>query len=224
MVVGTIHRVSNATQSQKRWHAYWRQSGCRNRRAMKHTKKIQGISASYRPGSLTVGDHDMRTDIALDASAPAAKSPLPALLDKVIVTMLSQHDGDPTRVLAVTSEILRGTNWASYRNGRSRIATMAASYLRWVAPPTPWSFCRSEGLEDRRLGMRWSGSEGQLLDIIECQGRSDRSVAAGAANLDDIVGVRLLRLDAPRHSIFYGVGASPVRIAETPWLFEAVGS
>jgi hypothetical protein len=191
---------------------------------MTHTKKIQGRRASFRPASLTVGDLDLRTDMGLDASTATADSPLPALLDKVIFTMLTQHCGDPTRALTITSKVLQGSKWKNYRSGRSRIATMAASYLRWLAPPEPRWFRCSENLQNDRLGLRWSGPEGEFVDIIECDSRADRRAAAAAAHLVDVVGVRLLRLEAPRHSIFFTADDSPVRIAETPWLFNEVAS
>ena len=102
---------------------------------------------------------------------------------------------------------------------------MAASYLRWVAPPAPWTFCGSERLESYRIGLCWSGPEpGQLVDVIECDSSAERIAASGATHLDDVVGVRLLRLAAPRHSIFYTASASPVRISKTPWLFEGTSS
>ena len=55
------------------------------------------MSASYGPASLTVGDLDMRTDIGVEASTPAANNPMPSLLDTVVVKMLTAHAGDPTR-------------------------------------------------------------------------------------------------------------------------------
>lgn len=183
-----------------------------------HTKK-RGVT--FSPAELTIGDLDLRPDVALSASRPSPDNPMPRLLDAVVLTLLAEHGGDPTSALCVTAELLRSTTWSRYRNGRSRIATMAASYLRWNAPPSPWVFDGAVPLgESTRAGVGWRARAGRLVDLISCDRSEDRRIATCAhPRSSSEIGLRLLNLAAPRDSLFISSSGQPTPLGETSWFF-----
>jgi hypothetical protein len=77
-------------------------------------------------------------EIEIEAAKPRGPDLYPILLDRV-VERLTDEDPDPTRALALAGQVVLGTPWAGFRSGRNRLASAAAAYITWIAPPEPWS-------------------------------------------------------------------------------------
>lgn len=73
----------------------------------------------------------------VEAAVPPEDGRYHRLLDEV-VHRLAGSGADATAALAIAGQVVRTTIWAGYRSGRARLASAAASYLTWLAPPGDW--------------------------------------------------------------------------------------
>jgi hypothetical protein len=162
-------------------------------------------------------------ELELQAAYPREEGRYPQLLDHVVHAMCAQAL-EPISALVVTSAILRGTNWASYRNGRTRLASAAASYLTWLAPPTGWIY-KDVGVVGDRRPLGWVNTDGELLIDLLAGGQIDPRRGAGpvVAAYRDAVAVRVLNLLAPRQSVVHHGTRQVGPLLESPWWFEGSG-
>jgi len=159
--------------------------------------------------------------VQIEASRPRSSSSLETFLDELIGEMAADDDS-PFSALAAAGRAVRGTPWAGYRNGRNRIATMAASYLHWLKPGASWTFSGALSVEGRRP-LVWGGDGHSLVDLLDVAGEAQALVGPtfhASANLGIIAGVRLLRLTAPATSLLYTSPSTHQRLSETPFWFE----
>lgn len=102
-----------------------------------------------------------RAAVQVVAAKPRSSAVLPQLRDKVVLDLVEGDRAPATDALAAAGRAVRGTSWAGYRSGRCRLATMAASYLRWLAPPATWSFVGAPSVSGRRA-VAWLSPAGEL--------------------------------------------------------------
>jgi hypothetical protein len=174
-----------------------------------------------------IGDVDLRCAIEVDAAAPKNPNLQPRLLDGVVLELLKNHHADPLAALAVAGQMVRDTPWSGYRSGRARMATMAACYLTWLVPPSPWRLVDTTTMgqaSQARVGFVFEGPEGQgLIDLLACGDADRRNAAEGATGCSEsVVGLRLLNLSAPRQSVLYTSPHQHQPLAESAWMFEGV--
>lgn len=155
----------------------------------------------------------------VEASVPAEEGRYHRLLDEA-VHRLAAARAEPAAALFVAGQVVRGTSWAGYRNGRARLASAAASYLTWLAPPKCWRYVELAPVSGRRpLG--WASPEGDLVvDFLDVAPRAVKGcVRAVEKKAMAPVAVRVLNLLAPTHSVVHVPGASPIALYESKWSF-----
>lgn len=173
-----------------------------------------------------------RSAVQVAAAKPADPALFPALLDRVVAQVV-QAGSKPTAALGVAGQVVRGTPWAWYRTGRSRLASTAAAYLRWMAPPEDWTV--GEVLEvSGRAGFTWVSPAGELIvDLLDVGDVAGHTLAAafhdhGAARVAELgpdvhlVGVRLMRLSNPTSSVLCTTPQRQALLTTTPYWFEAL--
>ena len=162
-----------------------------------------------------------RAAVQIEASRPQSSMSFGGLLDALIEDMAAKGE-PPTAALALAGRAVRGTPWSGYRNGRNRLATLAATYLHWLRPDETWGFAGSLEVGSRRALM-WSASDGSsLADLLDVDGSAQVLVAPtfrAGARIDTFAGVRLLRLTAPSTSLLYTSPLAQQRLADSPFWF-----
>ncbi len=148
---------------------------------------------------------------------------LEELLDRVVASLV--EGGRPgTAALEAAGRAAVGTPWSGYRNGRNRVATLAAAYLRWLAPRDGWEHVGTLEVGGRRP-LAWRSATGRLVvDLLDVDGESARLVrpAFGACGeLGGPAAVRLLRLGAPTTSLLYTSPTAHEALVGTDYWFEA---
>lgn len=153
------------------------------------------------------------------AAAPAEDGRYHRLLDEV-VRRLAIAGAEPTAALAVAGQVVRDTTWAGYRNGRARLASAAASYLTWLAPPGDWKYTELSLVGERRP-VGWRSPDGELVvDFLDVAPRAIKACVRGVEKMEmSPVAIRALDLMAPTRSTAYLGTAAPVALAETRWWF-----
>jgi hypothetical protein len=120
---------------------------------------------------------DPRRVIELEAANPRSGDLYARLLDQTI-HLLAELGAAPSDALFVAGQVVRGSSWASFRSGRSRLATASATYLTWLAPPSPWTYVGGQTVSDRRpvsapvlrrLCEEVLAEERRVLVVDECQ-------------------------------------------------------
>jgi hypothetical protein len=171
--------------------------------------------------ALTRENEELWSEIELGAAFPRQDGHYPAFLDEVVHQMCARSLG-PTAALGVTARVLQGTNWAGYRSGKARLASGAASYLTWLAPPAEWSYVPLAPVGERRpVGWRSPGGE-LIADVLAGDNAYVRrfSAASVKAAVPDVAAVRVLNLLAPRHSVALLASGKTNPLVDTPWWFE----
>lgn len=163
-----------------------------------------------------------RAAIQVEASRPRSPATFAALLDAVVADLISQNLA-PTAALAAAGRAVIGTPWAGYRNGRNRLATLAASYLHWMVPDADWSFAGVLEVGSRRP-LKWTSEGGRrITDVLDLDGQA-RSLVGAAFTAGDETGeltvVRLLRLSAPTSSLLYTTPKTHEPLMASPFWFE----
>lgn len=173
-----------------------------------------------------------RSAVQVAAAKPADTAVFPRLLDQVVVELVASG-GAPSAALGVAGRAVRGTTWAGYRNGRNRLASMAASYLRWMAPPEAWGAADPRSVSGR-TAFPWVSPAGELIvDLLDVGDVEGHTLAAAfhahglarAAELGSgvhLVGVRLMRLTSPTSSVLYTTRQRQAPLTATPYWFEAL--
>lgn len=99
------------------------------------------IVTPSREGPLVVPRARLPRDpaaVQAESRRPRRGHALESLLDQVVAALV--EDGRPgTAALEIAGRAAVGTSWPGYRNGRNRVATLAATYLRWLAPREGWA-------------------------------------------------------------------------------------
>lgn len=172
-----------------------------------------------------------RTAVQVAAAKPADPAVFPVLLDRVVAQLVQTGSG-PTAALGVAGQVVRHTPWAGYRTGRSRLASSAAAYLRWMAPPEDWAAGKILKVSGR-TGFTWVSPDGELIvDLLDVGDVDGHTLAAalydhGTARAEALgggvrlVGVRLMRLSNPTSSVLCTTRQRQVLLTTTPYWFEA---
>ena len=180
--------------------------------------------SQIRPVSSSSRRSRDRATVQIEARRPRSSESLGVFLDG-LVSGLAAKDEPPTAALAAAGQAVRGTPWSGYRNGRNRLATMAAAYLHWLKPGPAWTFSGALEVEDRRP-LVWTGEDGRrLIDLLDVNGNAQALVGPtflAGGEIGPLAGVRLLRLDAPARSLFYSSPTRHERLLESDYWFEAV--
>lgn len=167
-----------------------------------------------------------RSAVQVAAARPRSTAVLPHLLDRVVLELVDGARAPSTGALSAAGRAVRGTSWDGYRTGRARLATMAASYLRWLAPPATWSLAGTPTAGGRR-SLAWLSPSGELLidllDVGDTDGHTlvERLFAYGVSAAGQLAGVRLLRLSAPTTSVIYTTPERQQPLTDSPYWFEA---
>lgn len=154
------------------------------------------------------------------AARPHGTNQLPTLLDHVVADLVNA-DRDPTRALAAAGRACRETTWASYKTGRNRVATMAACYLRWLAPPESWTPAGTLAVGDRTVFL-WADDGELIADVLAVGDQDVRDVVAAAFDGADgaLDAVRAVRVNSPTTSTLHTHEMNVARLVETPYWFE----
>lgn len=164
----------------------------------------------------------------LRAAAVSETETAAALLDLVVEQLLSPARLPATAAMAATARVVRDTRWRSYRAGRAKIATQAAVYMNWLAPPADYTMTAVE-VAGRRLFV-FDGPAGCFADLLipDLGGISSadcavvgETFAALAETVAAFGGVRLLTVSEPTASM---AAVSPTRLValtSSPFRFEA---
>lgn len=163
-----------------------------------------------------------RASVQAEASRPRHDGTMATLLDGVVVRMVQRGLG-PMDALAEAGRAVTATSWASYRSGRNRLATMAASYLHWIAPGAGWQMTKAMDLEGR-TGLCWKDEDNRaIIDVLdpddtarELMGR----IFSVASQTPGFVGVRLIRLRAPMTSLMFYSATKHEPLSSTEFWFE----
>ena len=161
-----------------------------------------------------------RAAVEVDASTPNPKNEdlYPRLLDEVVARLLSERM-EPTAALAVAGHVVRGTPWASYRTGRIRLASAAASYLTWLVPPANWTPGTAPAIAGRQP-VAWCSPAGETIVDLLGGGRTYvKQLAHPLARLGHFAAVRAIDLVAPTKSVAYPSGAHSLPLVESEWWF-----
>lgn len=161
--------------------------------------------------------------VQVQSRRPRKGHALESLLDEVVATIV--EDGRPgTAALEAAGRAAVGTSWSGYRNGRNRVATLAASYLRWLAPRDGWEHVGTLEVGGRRP-LAWRSTTGRLVvDLLDVDGETARLVRptfGACGELGESTAVRLLRLDAPTASRLYTSPTAHEALVGTDYWFEA---
>ena len=163
-----------------------------------------------------------RAAVQIEASRPRSSVSFGGFLDELIEDMAANGE-PPTAALALAGRAVRGTPWSGYRNGRNRLATLAATYLHWLRPDEAWGFAGSLEVGGRRA-LVWSASDGSsLADLLDVDGSAQVLVTPtfhAGAHLGAFAGVRLLRLAALSTSLLYTSPLAQQRLADSPFWFR----
>jgi hypothetical protein len=163
---------------------------------------------------------DPRRVIELEAANPRSGDLYAHLLDRTI-HLLAGRGAAPSDALFVAGQVVRGTPWASFRSGRSRLATASATYLTWLAPPSPWTYVGGQTVSERRP-VSWQSPDGAVvIDVLLAVKRDDKTMAGRISRDagDEVVAVRALDLHAPNHSTVYEADGSVMPLTESKWAF-----
>ena len=163
-----------------------------------------------------------RAAVQVASSRPRSEETLVPLLDTVVGDLVGR--GLPaTAALMAAGRAVAGTSWDGYRNGRNRLATMAAAYLHWISPGSPWQFTGSFEVGGRQI-LVWESVDGcTIVDLLDVTGSAQALIPptfGACAQRDGFVGVRLVRLEAPMTSLFYKTPHSHELLAKSPYWFE----
>ena len=160
-----------------------------------------------------------RSEIEIEAASPRDPTLYPRLLDEVVHLVATGVSGEAPALVAA-GQVVRGTPWAGFRTGRARLASAAAAYLNWMAPPRPWAYEAAVIIEGRRP-LAWRCPEGVLIDLLGAAGQPTRSlVPAARAAVPGSLVVRVLDLTAPTRSVYYEAGGAALPLLGSPWWFE----
>ncbi|MGH8979442.1 MAG: hypothetical protein ACRDWE_00270 [Acidimicrobiales bacterium] len=145
------------------------------------------------------------------------------LLDQV-VGQLAVERAEPRGGLAAAGQAVRGTAWAGYRNGRARLASAAAAYLTWLAPPKDWATFETEQVGGRRpIGWRSPAGE-SIVDLLGGGSIYVKGLVPAVRELHpDAAVIRAMDLLAPTRSVAYQRGAPAVPLLESEWWFAEDG-
>ena len=161
-----------------------------------------------------------RAAVEMAAAVPNPKNEdlYPRLLDEVVARLVSERM-EPTAALAVAGHVVRGTQWASYRTGRIRLASAAASYLTWLAPPAGWTPAPAPAITGRQP-VAWCSPAGETIVDLLGGGRTYvKQLAHPLARLGHFDAVRAIDLVAPTKSVAYPSGAHSLPLVESEWWF-----
>lgn len=164
-----------------------------------------------------------RAAVALEAAVPRVPGEHLSLLERLVLELVQPVRQPPTAALGAAGRLTKGTNRAGHRAGRARLASQAATYLNWMAPPPSWPCLGAVPAADRSA-LAWRVPSGQVLvDVLGCGDRSERAVIGdvfdAATGLGDVAAVRLLHVGAPRVSQLYDSPSSYRPLAGTQWCF-----
>lgn len=164
-----------------------------------------------------------RSAAQAEAALPRDDRLYPRLLDQ-LVRELAVCRAEPTAALAAAGRLVRGTSWAGYRSGRARLASAAASYLTWLAPPTPWAAVELPEIAGRRP-IGWRSVNGDvLIDLLSGGPRDVKRFMRVVGELGiEFTAVRALDLLAPTRSTAHEKGKLPMALRESPWWFTGSG-
>jgi hypothetical protein len=161
-----------------------------------------------------------RREVEIEAAWPKNEDLYPSLLDQA-VHLMTAGGIEPTSALSVAGRVVRGTPWAGFLSGKGRLASAAASYLTWLAPPSSWQAVDVPRV-DGRLPVGWMSPSGELVvDLLFGAGRIPRGLVPlvkAAAPTYSVI--RLLNLTAPTQSVAYLPGGAIQPLNETQWWFE----
>lgn len=161
-----------------------------------------------------------RAAVEAAAAAPARGNEdlFPTLLDRVVGQLVTSR-AEPTSALAIAGQVVRGTAWATYRNGRARLASAAAAYLTWLAPPEPWLGFEVPPIAGRQP-IGWRAASGEvLIDLLGGGHVYVKQLVRELARRDEATAIRAIDLLHPRASVAHAPGAQPVALPESPWWF-----
>lgn len=145
--------------------------------------------------------------------------------------MLLPQRQEPSAAITATAGVLAGSSWRSYRAGRARVATQAAVYLTWLAPPA--SYCCGGILElpGGRKAFGWRPPKGRQIfaDVLSPAGvgEGDLHQLAEAAlrqmtetSGGPVAGVRVCAVSAPTRSVLATPAGTMVELTGTGLWFE----
>jgi hypothetical protein len=174
----------------------------------------------HRGMPLSSVNESERSEIQVKASTPRDPALFGQLLDRVVHELVLGQP-DPTRALALAGRAVHSTPWAGYRTGRARLATAAAAYLSWLAPPEPWVTVEVAAVSSRRP-IGWRSPEGALvIDVLAAGSREVTSLGRAVLRAGTgAVAIRSLDVTAPARSKVFVTGVMPMMLAESDWVFE----
>jgi hypothetical protein len=156
----------------------------------------------------------------IEAGAPRDEVLYGQLLDRVVLRLACEALS-PSSALAIAGQEVRGTAWSGYRSGRARLASAAAAYLTWLAPPPSWT-PQPFGEIGTRHPIAWTSPVGDVLvDLLAGGALYAKSlVPAVRAAAEGPVVVRLLNVLAPMQSSAYLPNGQIVPLVGSAWWFE----
>lgn len=178
---------------------------------------VQTASCQRRGMETTIDRADVEAASALPA--PGNEELFPVLLDRVVGRLVESR-AEPTRALWIAGQVVRGTPWARYRNGRARLASAAATYLTWLAPPESWKAFAAPKVGNRRA-IGWRAPSGEV--IVDLLGGGSAYVKALVKDLaplcPEATAIRAIDLLHPRASTAYEPNALAALLPDTCWWF-----
>src|SRR5690606_28163779 len=130
-----------------------------------HTRVSVTDPADGRPMAARTRTTD-RTAVSVEASRPSGGPDLPGLVDQAAAAPVAPRPPS-TAAPAAPGRAVPGPHPARDRTGRPRLATLAASYLRWFAPPEPWQPQPPAHLGGRHAPV-WAGPDGETrIDLLD---------------------------------------------------------
>lgn len=149
------------------------------------------------------------------------------LLDEVVAALLVPHRRQPSDALAATAAVFADSRWRSYRAGRARVATQAAVYLTWLAPPSDYRLADVAPLDSGRRSFVWKAPRARsgFADLLcpagaeEATAAHARALAVGSGGPVCFAQVRLLSVSAPTHSMLASADRTLVRLCDSALWF-----
>jgi hypothetical protein len=181
------------------------------------------VAPQVKPGFVAATDvsEAERRIVEIEAAAPKDPDTFGQLLDAV-VDELTRGEPEPTRALVIAGRVVAGTPWAGFRSGRARLATAAASYLNWVAPPLPWVRLDLDLSVDGRRPIGWCSELGVVF--VDALVHGEREAASFARKLrksgTEMAAVRAIDVLAPTRSKVYENGQRATLLRDSAWDFE----
>jgi hypothetical protein len=177
------------------------------------------VAAQVKPGFVAVTDvsEGERRIVEIEASAPRNPALFGRLLDRV-VDELTRGEPEASRVFAIAGVVVAGTSWSGFRSGRTRLATAAASYLNWMAPPLPWARVDLDLIIEGRRPIGWRSDDDLLVDVL-VQGEREAASFLQQLRQNGVEATALRAIDslAPTRSKVYERGSRSVLLRDSAW-------